>query len=119
MHAKDSSTRNSARAGVLIALLLGYFALGTQVQAVNAPPYGGYPNGNTAEGFQALQGLTSGSYNTALGQQALFSNTTGSYNSAEGFRALFRNTTGTYNEANGVNALSNNTTGTNNAANGP
>jgi hypothetical protein len=48
-----------------VALACGGFSLTTQ--AVNPPPDGGYPGGNTAEGQNALFGLTTGSYNTAVG----------------------------------------------------
>jgi len=54
---------------------------------------------NTATGFQALQGLTSGYENTAHGFQALYSNTTGSDNTANGNAALTNNTTGGSNVA--------------------
>jgi hypothetical protein len=46
-------------------------------QAVNAPPDGGYPGQNTAEGDDALFSLTTGTGNTAIGFQALFGTLTG------------------------------------------
>ena len=52
-------------------------------------PDGGYANGNTAEGTNALFSLTTGSGNTANGYQALFNNTTGTDNTANGFIALY------------------------------
>ncbi|MGH9806342.1 MAG: tail fiber domain-containing protein [Terriglobia bacterium] len=86
--------------------------------AVDPPPDGGYPNGNTAEGQDALFSLTSaGIDNTAIGFDALYSNTTGSLNTAIGYAAL-ANTNGSFNTAIGWSALSKNTTGANNTATG-
>jgi hypothetical protein len=106
----------------------------TSAQALHPPPDGGYPNGNTAEGTQALFSLTTGSNNTAIGFQALrlnnadentaigafalSSNTGGLDNTAAGFNALASNTTGNDNTANGAFALRFNTTGFNNTATG-
>ena len=50
--------------------------------AVDPPPDGGYPNGNTAEGQDALFSLTTGSSNVAIGLNSLYFNTTGSANTA-------------------------------------
>ena len=64
-------------------------------QAVNPPPDGGYPLGNTAEGEDALFSLTAnGTDNTAIGFHALFGTTTGDENTAVGSLALNFNTTG-------------------------
>src|SRR5215831_3732271 len=63
---------------------------------------GGYPNGNTAEGTNALFSLTTGQDNTANGFQALFYNTTGDTNTATGGFALYDNTIGRYNTATGA-----------------
>jgi hypothetical protein len=120
---------------ILIALVLGCLALLPGAQAVNPPPDGGYPNGNTAEGANALFSLTSGVWNTALGFEALnhdtvggnntatglralFSDTGGNYNSATGVYALYSNVNGWYNNAVGAYALANNIGGNNNTANG-
>jgi hypothetical protein len=73
---------------------------------------------NTAVGFDALFGNTTGNFNTAVGAEALHLNITGSNNTAAGFQALFRNTSGRFNTANGVNALLTNSTGIQNTANG-
>ena len=53
-------------------------------QAVDPPPDGGYPGGNTAEGASALFSLTSGTYNTAVGVFSLRSDTAGNFNTAIG-----------------------------------
>ncbi len=92
--------------------------LAPAVLAVDPPPDGGYPNGNTAEGEDALFDLTFGTANTAIGFHALFSDTTGGGNTANGESALYSNTTGGGNTANGLRALDSNTTGGSNTANG-
>jgi hypothetical protein len=103
---------------LLIAQLIAWHGLSSNAGAVNPPPDGAYPGGNTAEGQNALLNLTSGTYNTAVGFSSLKSNTTGNVNTAIGANALSLNTTGINNTANGVNALYNNTVGTRNTANG-
>jgi hypothetical protein len=106
-----------------VVLLLSCFALSSAVWAVDPPPDGGYANGNTAEGTDALKSLSpvgrhgAGAGNTALGFQTLFSLTTANHNTATGFNALRNNTAGN-NTAVGANALYNNTTGSENTANG-
>ena len=100
---------------VAILLCLA-FPLVPNTLAVSPPPDGGYPNGNTAEGDNALFSLTSGAGNTAIGSDVLFSNTTGSDNTATGFFALISNTTGGFNTAAGFEALLDNTTGSGNTA---
>ena len=94
---------------ILAALLIG-FAFLQAPQAVNPPPDGGYPGGNTAEGVNALLKLNTaiGINNTAVGANALASDTTGQYNVAVGSRALANNTTGERNMAVGTEALANN-----------
>ena len=57
----------SQSALILIAFTLMAFVLAPRTQAVNPPPDGGYPGGNTAEGQAALLSLTSGTFNTAAG----------------------------------------------------
>jgi hypothetical protein len=121
---------------IAIALALVYFALSPTPNAfgVSPPPDGGYFNGNTAEGENALFSLTGGFYNTAIGYQALYENiggsrntaiglnalyhNTGDENTANGFQALFTNTSGEANTANGFEALFNNTTGEANSGTG-
>ena len=102
---------------VLITFALVCCALVQNAQAVNPPPDGGYPGGNTAEGQEALLSLTSGAYNTANGYLSLRSNTTGNFNTAIGAGALLFNTANR-NTATGSGALLNNTTGSNNTADG-
>jgi hypothetical protein len=92
-------------------LALGCFALLPRAQAVVPAPDGGYPNGTTAEGTNALFSLTTGVWNTALGFEALNHDTAGKDNTAAGIRALFSDTTGSNNTANGVYALYGNTIG--------
>jgi len=52
------------------------FSVLPQLEAVTPAPDGGYANGNTAEGQNALLNLTSGAYNTAVGYLSLWSNAT-------------------------------------------
>lgn len=122
---------------ILVALTVGALAFASAPTAfgVVPAPDGGYPNGNTAEGDNALLELTTGESNTAIGLDALSSDTTGSNNTATGFAVLLNNTigfdntgngfqalednmTGSFNTANGAAALQNNTTGSFNTANG-
>jgi hypothetical protein len=102
---------------ILIALTL-FFGLWQAGRAVTPAPDSGYPNGNTAEGANALDSLTTGSFNTAIGFDALQAVTTGSNNTANGAFALAANTTGFQNTATGSQALITNTTGNSNTANG-
>jgi hypothetical protein len=121
-----------------IALATACLTLAPLTRAVDPPPGGGYPGGNTALGddalfsqpdgfdanstaigFQALYNNTvGGDENTAVGNNALFSNTTGGGNTAAGFWALHENTTGDRNTAVGDFALVNNTIGGGNTATG-
>jgi Chaperone of endosialidase len=110
------------------------FALVLNTQAVNPPPDGGYPGGNTAEGTNALSSRTTGIYNTAIGIYSLLSLTDGSFctalgagtllsntaaeNTATGAAALFSNSTGDNNTASGAFALFSNTEGDGNVASG-
>ena len=128
---KNAVNRSHVRLSLLL-IPLACFALLPQVRAVDPPPDGGYPNGNTAEGEDALFRLGEGLRNTAVGFQALYSNAHGSdntaigygalhenvgfLNTACGFQALYFNTTGRRNTAHGLNALYANTGGFNNTA---
>ena len=87
------------------------------VRAVSPSPDGGYPGGNTAEGYLSLGSLTTGFYNTGVGIYSLLSITDGDFCTGVGAGALFANT-GDQNTAIGAGALFSNTTGTGNTANG-
>ena len=102
---------------LLVTLALCAFPFAQRTQAVNPPPDGGYPGGNTAEGQQALLSLTTGTYNTAVGWFSLKTNITGNFNTASGAGALFA-TTADENTATGAGALLSNTSGEGNTANG-
>ncbi len=121
---RNSRNRSSGagwtRAFLLLrfALVLASFALSPTARAVDPPPDGGYPNGNTAEGEDALLNLTTGINNTAIGKDALRFNDIGSNNTANGWTALISNTSGHDNTADGSDALSFNTTGSSNTASG-
>src|SRR5205814_1700938 len=106
------------RGFLLIPLVLAWFALSPTARAVLPAPDGGYPNNNTAEGFNALFSLTTGYNNTANGANALSNNTTGYNNTANGVGALSSNDTGDRNTATGFNALRSNTKGSVNTATG-
>jgi hypothetical protein len=105
---------------ILVALTLGAFAFASAPTAfgVVPAPDGSYPNGNTAEGGNALLDLTTGESNTAIGLDTLSSDTTGSNNTATGFAVLLNNTTSSNNTGNGFQALEFNMTGSNNTATG-
>jgi hypothetical protein len=77
-------------------------------QAVNPPPHGGYPGGNTAAGTNALFRLTDGTYNTALGAGTLQNDTDGQFNTAVGTGALDGNRSGNQNTGTGILALESN-----------
>ena len=100
---------------VLTAFVLACLGLLPKAQAVFPPPDGGYPEGNTAEGQNALLSLTSGTYNTAVGIVSLGSDTDASFNTAIGAGALLLNNADN-NTATGAFALLSNTTGPANTA---
>ena len=102
---------------VVITFSLVCFALVQNAQAVNPPPDGGYPEGNTAEGQAALFSLTTGVANTAVGWLSLNTLDTGKFNTAIGAATLIGNTAN-QNTATGTGALFNTSTGGNNTANG-
>ena len=101
------------------AVVLACFMLLPTLRAVTPAPDGGYPGGNTAEGFNALFNLSpqDGGFNTAVGFHSLSANVTGSFNTAVGAGALVLNTSHN-NTAAGAGALLLNTTGTGNTATG-
>ena len=121
LHLRKSISRSPLQRDFLfIAVALVCFALSPAPKAfgVTPAPDGGYANGNTAEGQNALFSLTTGVNNTAVGFDALFHNTTGVYNTANGDHALLNNTTGYANTATGFRSLYSNTFGFDNTANG-
>src|SRR5437899_1782128 len=74
LHLRKSIGRSPWRRGCrLVVVALACFALSPIAQAVEPSPDGGYPNGNTAEGTDALFSLTTGIENTAIGLDALYS----------------------------------------------
>jgi uncharacterized coiled-coil protein SlyX len=102
---------------VLSFIILCLVAVAPIVQAVVPPPDGGYPGGNTAEGFNALLNLTTGTFNTAIGWVSLHSETTANFNTAVGAATLFRNNADE-NTAIGTGALLSNVMGFRNTATG-
>jgi len=105
---------------LVIPLVLAGFALlpraqaETQAQAVT--PQLALPGFNTADGFNALDSLTTGTFNSAFGALTLEDNTTGSHNTALGGQALRNNIGGSFNTAVGENALVFNLSGVQNMA---
>jgi uncharacterized coiled-coil protein SlyX len=89
---------------VLITFALVSVALVHNTQALNPPPDGGYPGGNTAEGQNALLSLSSGTYNTRVGIYSLLNLTDGNFCTAIGAGALSSNTEGHDNTALGDSA---------------
>lgn len=102
-------SRSPLRRGFTVVLLvLAFFALPRTAPAVTPAPDGGYPNGNTAEGDNALFSGGTGGYDTAIGFNALSSTTSGLENTAVGAYALSSNTDGIDNTAVGSEALAGN-----------
>ena len=98
----------------IVALVM----VGPKAQAVTPPPDGGYPNGNTAEGQDALLSLTAGGFNTASGWFSLKQLTTGNLNTAVGAGTLVLSTSDQRNTAIGAGALLRNAGGGQNTAAG-
>jgi len=123
MKSSSSSARSSIErpfwqvSFTFIAIGFVFLARLPMAQAVNPAPDGGYAGGNTAEGEDALLGLTTGLYNTAVGFVSLETNAEGNLNTAIGAGTLLANTA-TENTAIGAGALLSNTTGADNTANG-
>jgi len=105
---------------LVIPLVLAGFALLPRAQAETpaegVTPELALPGFNTADGFNALDSLTTGIFNSAFGALTLEDNTTGSHNTALGGQALRNNIGGSLNTAVGENALVFNTTGGQNMA---
>jgi hypothetical protein len=126
-------SKNTTILPVLIALVLGCFALSPQSQAVcqegcDAVNFNTFLGedalldhsgvSNTAVGWHALKNNPSASWNTAIGTEALENNLSGYDNTATGVAALGNNTGGADNTAIGSNAMFANTTGSDNTATG-
>src|SRR5215472_14274254 len=75
----------------VVVLALACFALLPNARAVNPPPIGGYPGGNTAEGQSALLNLTTGTFNAGIGLFSLLDNATGNFNTGVGAGTLLSN----------------------------
>jgi hypothetical protein len=104
------------RGFLLIPLILVSFALCQQVQsATDTPDPGPLTGSNTADGQDALLGLTTGIHNSAFGFFALLSNGAANFNTGVGSGVLLVNTA-TEQTAVGAGALFSNTTGANNTA---
>jgi hypothetical protein len=105
-----------------VPLVILFLKLSPSALAIDPPPDGGYPGGNTAEGQNALLSLTSGMYNTAVGFDSLVLNAAGNFNTGVGAGALLTNvgdpTTGdgVENTAIGAGALLSNSAGSRNTA---
>src|SRR5438067_10941988 len=85
LNTKKSIDRSHLRLGfILISMVVVCCALSPTAQAVMPAPDGGYANGYTAEGSNALFSLTTGPNNSAVGFHALYDNTTGRENTAMG-----------------------------------
>src|SRR6267142_2159625 len=104
-------------ASVLIVICFVCAGPLANIRAVSPPPDGDYPGGNTAEGQEALSGLTSGGYNTAVGWLSLATVSTGDLNTGVGAGTLLFNTADG-NTATGAAALFSTTSGFGNTANG-
>jgi hypothetical protein len=102
---------------ILIVSILVCLGFSPRLHAVDPPPEGGYPGGNTAEGTNALLSRTTGIYNTGIGIYSLLSVTSGSFNTAIGAGALLAQT-GNENTATGAGALLNDQNSVQNTANG-
>lgn len=106
---------NNLRSG-LIDLNFGNTLFGYRA-GVLLNPSGSDGVNNLAQGNQALQATTTGSYNVAVGGAALYSNVGGSNNTAIGFASLFTNKGGG-NTAIGASTLYSNDTGGSNTTMG-
>ena len=122
-HGLRYSCERKSRMKVNILLsVLTIFTVSTMAHAVTPAPDGGYPGLNTAEGQNALLGLTTGTANTAVGWFSLKSNTDGTFNTAVGAATLLSDVgnqstgEGVNNTAIGAAALLFNTTGFDNTA---
>jgi len=109
------------RGWVLTLLAVGSFTLGQVQAATDTPDPGGKPVSNTADGQNALLGITTGIHNSGFGFDALLSNSTANFNTAVGSVALLLDNPTAMGEADentavGAGALLSNTTGGSNTA---
>ena len=104
LHLRKSIGRSPfRRAFILIPLALACFGLAPTARAVSPAPDGGYANGTTAEGTNALFSLNSTAVNnTAVGETALYHDTSGFNNTAIGNTALFTNSNRTEEHSHGA-----------------
>jgi uncharacterized coiled-coil protein SlyX len=109
-----TQSKNATILPVLIALMLGCFALSPQAQAVCQE--GCLTNSNTVLGDDALFTFSIGSANTAIGFNALYSTRYGISNTGVGSNALVSNDNGHFNTAVGSEALANTVCTSNNTA---
>jgi len=115
-HVRDSLSCCPWRQAFPLIGVVANLTLSPAADSVTPPPDGGYVNQNTAEGEDALFGLTTGKDNTAVGFNALFANTFGFDNTAVGSEALRNTITDGRNSGVGSAALQNNTSGATNTA---
>src|SRR4030095_5973653 len=110
--------KNRSTIFISILAVLACFAFAPVARAqLSPPPDGDYPNGTTAEGFQALFNVDTniGIFNTGLGWVSLWNNIDAAFSTGVGAGTLFNNN-GANNTAVGAAALFFNVSGADNTA---